>query len=49
MIDGWRESKGVNAEIELAKKYDIPVVYINEQCEVQSIFCDCTFEVDDGL
>lgn len=28
MIDGWRESKGVNAEIKIAEELGLPVRYI---------------------
>lgn len=28
MMDGWRESKGVTAEIEIAHRYGIPVEYL---------------------
>lgn len=50
MLPGWKESKGVTAEIKLAKKYDIPVVYIDEQCEWQQItVCDYTEDGDDEL
>lgn len=30
-LDGWKESTGVQAEIELAKMFDIPVFYIDER------------------
>lgn len=30
-IDGWRESKGVTAEIAIAHEFGIPVKYIDEQ------------------
>lgn len=30
MIDGWSESTGVLAEIELAKSLNIPIVYIEQ-------------------
>lgn len=36
MIDGWKESVGVQAEIELAKKYEIPVSYYDENGEWQA-------------
>ena len=42
MIDGWKESKGVQAEIELAKHYDLPVVYIDEDLVIEEIVCDYT-------
>jgi hypothetical protein len=29
-MDGWKESTGVRAEIELAKSLGMPVIYINE-------------------
>lgn len=29
MLDGWKESEGVQAEIELANKYNIEIEYIN--------------------
>lgn len=28
MLDGWRESKGVQAEIAIAESMDIPVIYL---------------------
>ncbi len=41
ILDGWKESKGVTAEIQLAKKYDIPVVFIDENLVVDKIIvCD---------
>lgn len=51
MLDGWKESKGVTGEIKIAKKFDVPVVYINEDMEIQSIVCDYTKdeELDDGV
>ena len=43
MLDGWKESKGVTGEIKLAKKYDIPVVFVDENLVVdQIIVCDYT-------
>jgi len=30
-LEGWRESKGVAAEIEIAKQLGIPVEYSTEQ------------------
>lgn len=33
-LDGWEESKGVSKEIEIAKKYNIPIFYINEKSEM---------------
>lgn len=29
MMDGWQESKGVQAEITIAKEFDIPIEYLN--------------------
>jgi hypothetical protein len=31
IIDGWMESTGVQAEIEIAKELKIPIIYINEE------------------
>ena len=42
MLEGWKESTGVQAEIKPAKEYDIPVVFIDENLEVQKIICDYT-------
>ena len=33
MLDGWRESEGVTAEILIAKNMGIPVVYLTEDME----------------
>jgi hypothetical protein len=33
MIEGWAESVGVQAEIEMAKRFDIPIIYVNEAGE----------------
>ena len=30
MLDGWKESKGVAAEIKIAEKLGIPIVYIHD-------------------
>jgi hypothetical protein len=30
-LPGWKESKGVNGEIELAHKYNIPIEYIDSK------------------
>jgi hypothetical protein len=41
MLEGWEESKGVNEEIKLAKAYDLPVVFIDENLVVDRIIvCD---------
>ena len=29
MLDGWRESRGVQAEIDLAIKLDLPIDYVS--------------------
>lgn len=28
MLDGWKESKGVNAEIEIAERLNLPIEYL---------------------
>lgn len=30
MLDGWKESVGVQAEIKIAKQYELPVSYVDE-------------------
>lgn len=44
MIDGWKESTGVQAEIKLAKDYQIPVSYYDENGEWVSTESDYTKE-----
>lgn len=31
MLDGWRESRGVQAEIELALEMDLPIRYVRPE------------------
>lgn len=34
MLDGWEKSTGVQAEIIIARKQGIPIIYLNENAEV---------------
>lgn len=34
MLDGWKESTGVTAEIEIAKEFGMPVYYVTPECSV---------------
>lgn len=48
MLDGWKESRGVGAELDLANEYDIEVVYLGEDgCVVSSRSCKATVVVDE--
>lgn len=40
MMDGWRESKGIAGEIEIACELGIPVEYVT--CLRSSSSCDCS-------
>jgi len=43
---GWEKSKGVQAEIKIAKKYKIPVEYIEDKIKkgIESEKCACLYE-----
>jgi pheromone shutdown protein TraB len=32
MLEGWEESKGMKEEIEMAYKLNIPITYIDKDC-----------------
>ena len=34
MLDGWKESTGVNAEIGIAREFGMPVYYVTPECSV---------------
>jgi hypothetical protein len=35
-LDGWKESTGVNAEIQIAREFGMPVYYITPECSVST-------------
>lgn len=40
-LPGWKESKGVNEEIKLAKKYNIPIEYIDPEPYIELMEFEC--------
>lgn len=44
-LDGWKESKGVNLEIEIANKYGIPIEYLDPMPYLE----DIKIEIEDTI
>jgi hypothetical protein len=44
-LKGWNKSKGVQAEIKIAKKYKIPVEYVFDKIKkgIRTVECACLF------